>query len=386
MGASGLGSNHNGQEESARSRMMPKHLCPRCGARRIDQQIGLEETPEAYVAKLVDVFREVRRVLHPSGTVWLNLGDSYAGGGGFSPSAPSNQHSRAGHRGAEVLGVGLGIKPGNGIKAKDLVGIPWMVAFALRADGWWLRSAITWCKGNPMPESVTDRCTSATEMVFMFAKSERYFYDSIAIAEPAINAGKTVHTNGNEGMDKGYDGHRTRDGFKRGVVVGETRNRRNWWAINSEPYPQSHFATMPTKLVEPCILAGTSAKGCCAKCGSPYERVVERTNESNCDERKQNGADSGSLANGHNASHGRGVTHNLPSRETLTLDWQPTCSCNAAVVPCVTLDPFCGSGTVGVVALRHHRDFIGIDLNSDYLELSEKRLNQSQPILEGLFV
>lgn len=219
------------------------------------EQIGLEPTPGAYVAALVGVFREVRRVLRDDGTLWLNLGDSYCGARGGEQGAGGQMADRtvAAAR-CRVRNVDRLV---GGLKPKDLVGIPWRVAFALQADGWWLRSDIIWAKPNPMPESVTDRPTKAHEYLFLLAKSERYYYDADAIAEPATHAGKQVRTNGNAGMDDGYDGHRTRDGFRRGIVVGESRNRRSVWTVATEPTPDAHFATMPTKLVAPCILAGS---------------------------------------------------------------------------------------------------------------------------------
>lgn len=378
----------------------------------VDGQIGLEETPDAYVAKLVDVFREVRRVLRDDGTLWLNLGDSY-GRGTRVDNPNDSDRGRTGNTGQVTTANAGGyggkkyrtnvdavplIHPSNErhlvaayqqeqLKPKDLIGIPWMVAFALRADGWWLRSEIIWHKKAPMPESVTDRPTKAHEQVFLLSKSANYFYDAEAIAEPISESTLRIHSSAgvnarNEGVDWKQDhvgnGH---SGLVNGNLRDGKRNRRSVWTLGPEPYAEAHFATMPTKLVEPCILAGTSAHGCCAACGAPWERIVERTNESNWDERKQNGADSGSLRNGHNASHGRGVTHDLPSRATVTLAWQPTCTCNADVVPCTVLDPFNGSGTTGAVALKHGRRYVGIDLNPAYIELSHDRIRKSQPML-----
>lgn len=268
-----------------------------------DGQIGLEETPEAYVAKLVEVFREVKRVLHPTGTIWVNLGDSYAGGGGFSPSAPSNATSRAGQRGAETLGIGLGIKPQGSVKAKDLVGIPWMVAFALRADGWYLRSDIIWHKPNPMPESVTDRPTKSHEYIFLLSKCREYFYDADAVREAISQS--SIERWGDDPFTK-----RRPNGLPTQTVIGgETtcgtnplgRNRRSVWTVATQPYSEAHFATFPPALIEPCILAGSK----------PGDTV---------------------------------------------------------------LDPFSGAATSGLVALKHGRKYIGLELNPDYIALSHKRL------------
>ena len=212
-------------------------------------QLGLEKTPEEYVAKMVAVFREVRRVLAEDGTLWLNLGDSYAANRSYQVT--DSKHIPVGNTTASSVPDGL--------KSKDLVGIPWRVAFALQADGWYLRSDIIWAKPNPMPESVTDRPTKSHEYLFLLSKAERYYYDAAAIAEPAINAGLTIHINGNDGMDAGYDGNRTRDGFRRGVTIGDTRNARSVWTIATQPYPEAHFATFPEELARRCIVAGSKA-------------------------------------------------------------------------------------------------------------------------------
>ena len=229
-------------------------------------QLGLEATPGEYVAAMVEVFREVRRVLRADGTLWLNLGDSYAGSWGAQgrtgqmsdrsviSARQISEHPQFNSRTGTRIGDGA-------LKPKDLVGIPWRVAFALQADGWWLRSDIIWHKPNPMPESVTDRPTKSHEHMFLLAKSERYYYDAAAIAEQSEYAGALVRTKGNEGMDGGYDGHRTRDGLRRGVVVGETRNRRDVWSIPTTPFPGAHFATFPPELIKPCILAGSPEGG-----------------------------------------------------------------------------------------------------------------------------
>jgi DNA modification methylase len=231
-----------------------KAICGKCGAHRIDSQIGLESTPEAYVAKLVDVFREVWRVLRDDGSLWLNLGDSYNGSGGAG-----------GDYGVGGLKEGQPKYPGrnvNGLKPKDLIGIPWMVAFALRADGWYLRSDIIWHKPNPMPESVTDRPTKAHEYIFLLSKSASYYYDAEAIREPlspTASYGGTYRT-----VTKMDDSRNDKGTFN---AIGKTilpdpngRNRRSVWTVTTKPYSGAHFATFPPDLIEPCILAG-SRKG-----------------------------------------------------------------------------------------------------------------------------
>lgn len=258
-------------------------------------QIGLEETPEQYVDQMVQVFREVRRVLKDDGTLWLNIGDSYAG----NMSRASN-NGRAGF-GSEREGV-FSRMP-DGLKPKDLVGIPWRLAFALQADGWYLRQDIIWHKPNPMPESVTDRCTKSHEYVFLLSKSRQYFYDHEAIKEPAIYAGD----------DRGArtDSRRNTKMNSMSGLTGETKNKRDVWTVATKPYKGAHFAVMPEALVDPCILAGSAA----------------------------------------------GDT---------------------------VLDPFTGSGTVGMVALRHNRNFVGTELNPEYAELAVNRIYNDAPLLNEI--
>lgn len=217
-------------------------------------QIGLEPTVDAYVAELVAVFRDVRRVLRDDGVLWLNLGDSYAGGGrgghsdglnGSAPQGNGNEYPRS-------------MTP-SGLKPKDLIGIPWRVAFALQADGWWLRQDIIWSKPNPMPESVTDRCTKSHEYIFLLTKSARYFYDAAAIAEPATghNPGTMGVHNGNKFADiPGLGIRHGKDGSTLHTLAFE-RNKRSVWTVATQPYADAHFATFPGKLIEPCILAGS---------------------------------------------------------------------------------------------------------------------------------
>ena len=335
-------------------------------------QIGLEPTPEAYVARMVDVFREVRRVLRPDGTLFLNLGDSYAGGATAGSVAALNgkqgsnrgSHARIGH----PPEIPLGLKP------KDLVGIPWRVAFALQADGWWLRSDVIWAKPNPMPESVTDRPAKSHEYVFLLTRSAKYYFDMEAVKEKAeygysqeIGA-KIWNRSGVPGEPGHTPGARTIPGD------GGTRNLRDVWTIPSQPYPEAHFATYPEALVEKPILAGTSEKGCCAECGAPWERQVstERTFESGSGK-------SGILPIGKNGANlqGGGQTVDIrmgPITHTATTGWAATCQHAAAVVPCTVLDPFLGSGTTLAVARRLGRNGVGIELNPEYVKLAEKRI------------
>lgn len=225
-----------------------RDVCPKCGAVREDNQLGLESTPEEYVASMVRIFREVRRVLRKDGVVWLNLGDSYAAGKMGGDDSGDNGRF-----------AGPRIEPKqrkapDGLKPKDLVGIPWRVAFALQADGWWLRSDIVWAKPNPMPESVTDRPTKAHEYVFLLTKAAKYFYDHEAVREEpqgymrkggaADWTAESGHTNG-QGSTSFHQ------------MNPNGRNLRSVWTIATEPFPEAHFATFPEKLVETCIKAGS---------------------------------------------------------------------------------------------------------------------------------
>jgi len=235
----------------------------------VDGQLGLEDTPEAFVAKMVEVFREVRRVLRDDGTCWLNLGDSYShgtcAGGGAVDIRTDGQKTTDGDK---VRGRMKISTLGSGLPTKNLCGIPWRVALALQADGWYLRQDIIWHKPNPMPESVTDRCTKAHEYIFLLTKKAKYFYDHEAIKEPAIcgakgsefHAGKTaVHQSGRASKKRGEFNGKTGDAAFRSIK--DYRNKRSVWTVATAPYKEAHFATFPKKLIEPCILAGCPEGG-----------------------------------------------------------------------------------------------------------------------------
>lgn len=315
-------------------------------------QIGLEATPEEYIAHLVAVFREVRRVLRADGTLWLNLGDSYAGSGKGAANYPENAKLYKQGTNKGMVGASATTKvTAPSCKPKDLIGIPWMVAFALRADGWYLRQDIVWAKPNPMPESVRDRCTKSHEYIFLLSKSRRYYFDAAAIREPVAEStlarmkqdieaqegsyrvpGKTNgpmkavckknngvgfgHGTDKETRNRGRVTDTTRYGGKKYTEYPEEfyrtksgnayecdglRNKRDVWTVSTKPFKGAHFATFPADLIEPCILAGCPEGG-------------------------------------------------------------------------IALDPFFGSGTVGVVAAKNMRDFIGIDLKLDYCRMSAKRI------------
>lgn len=259
----------------------------------VNGQIGLEETLEEYIAKLREVFCEVRRVLRSDGTLWLNLADTYANSGRNSGTDKIDYKQSTN---SASWGISNKVP---GFKNKDMMLVPFKVAEALRADGWYLRQDIIWAKNNPMPESVKDRCTKSHEYIFLFSKSQKYYFDSFAIKEQA-KANLTNIPNGSNGVLQSVNSGKRNPNNE---MKYEYRNKRDVWFINTKPYRAAHFATFPEKLVEPCILAGSK-------------------------------------------------------------------------IDDVVLDPFCGSGTTGAVAVKFNRNFIGIDLNLNYCEIAEYRIKQ----------
>ena len=460
-------------------------IAAHCGATRADKQIGLEPTLDEYIERMVEVFREVRRVLRKDGTLWLNLGDAYAANRSYQVT--DNKHIAVGNESAMAVPMGL--------KAKDLIGLPWRVAFALQADGiadakalqviervridileeylecdepppdrvlavlerldaeyagakgesWWLRSDNIWHKLNPLPESVRDRPTRAREYVFLLTKSESptywthrdgmgtrqqpkpdyryihkdtgeelpelpigmlgpgwnrvklwqghdYFYDAEAIKEPPKTSDARAGASGmvrsvtdaanphyaqgrksdkQRGHSRPHAGFNGRwDGMSKTEQQAMGANKRTVWSIATQPYKGSHFATFPEALVRHCILAGTSERGVCGVTGDPWERVTERGELREHPAREGRAARNvGNLPMGGETYSENGGTLGLV-RDTQTTGWQPTCDHNSEPVPSVVLDPFCGSGTTGVVALRHGRSFVGIELNPEYVPTS----------------
>jgi DNA modification methylase len=330
----------------------------------VEGQIGLEPTPDEFVAALVGVFREVRRVLRKDGTCWLNLGDSYAGATVGDKRPGSGRADGIVDDRAQRNRNGLGRV--NGSKPKDLIGIPWRVAFALQADGWYLRQDIIWAKPNPMPESVRDRCTKAHEYIFLLAKSERYFYDAEAIAEEG--SGRTP---GNVTYKyDGIPGHETKQGIlAQSNVPQMVRNKRSVWTVATQPFKEAHFATFPPDLIEPCIKAGTSEKGCCSQCGAPWVRVTEPGEVT-------------SVGGGSNMISPTERIGYMQARERLTKGWQPSCTCDERLTgiekpsnePCTVLDPFGGAGTTGLVADRLGRNALLIELNPEYADMATRRI------------
>ena len=248
--------------KNAEAREFFKEICGKCGAKRIDSQIGLEQTPEEYVDQMVQVFREVSRVLRDDGTLWLNLGDSYASfrDGKATPDTTRGESVRTLVPKGKVSNRKASTFEGTPIKHKDLVGIPWRVAFALQTDGWYLRQDIIWHKPNPMPESVTDRCTKAHEYIFLLTKSAKYYFDHEAIKEEAKTP-PVVRDKHGEGYQADYaKGDRFSAGERTWGADGR-KNKRSVWTVTTRPFKGAHFATFPPQLIEPCILAGCPPDG-----------------------------------------------------------------------------------------------------------------------------
>jgi DNA modification methylase len=346
--------------------------CGKCGARRQDKQLGLEPTIEEYVESMVRVFREVWRVLRDDGTVWMNLGDSYA------QSSIRHRRDTANASWARESYGYIDNKASSvvsGLKAKDLCMIPARVALALQADGWYIRSEITWCKRAPMPESVTDRPTSATEKIYLLSKSAKYFYDSDAVRMPSLSVPITA-VNKQEWEPRVKDGL-ARESFRmdKREYNPAGRNLWNYWLLSPEPYKGPHFATFPSEIPRRAILAGTSERGCCAECGAPWKRVVER--EAHYGARQDRGQRAG-------------VMPQVDSSEwrppTVTdKGWQPTCPhTSAEVIPCTVLDPFSGVGTTVLQANRLGRKGIGIELNPVWAQESRDRVVRDAPLFNGM--
>jgi DNA modification methylase len=352
-----------------------------------DKEIGLEKTPDEYISQLVEVFASLWDALHPSGVLWLNLGDSYNGSG------------KTGGCGKQETNEGSMTKPdnrggyGGGLKEKDLIGIPWMTAFALRKAGWFLRQSCCWIKRSSMPESVEDRPSTSCETVFLLSKSSRYFFDMQAVRKSGVDWGSRDRSSAKTRRTPGQGAHRGLEG----VESGRNMRSGDFWFdsvgmllagdldctdddtilgidVNPEPYKESHFAVMPTRLVLPMILAGTSEKGVCPHCGSPWVRVTEKERVATRpgEDTKTTGD---SEAEG-NRDPGRHVT------VTRTVGWEPSCECADNVpVPAVVADPFTGSGTVLAVARRRNRHAVGCELNPDYMPLIKKRVGAVTPSL-----
>ena len=342
---------------------------------QVEGQIGLEGTPQEYIDKLVQVFREVRRVLKDSGTLWVVIGDSYAASGGSGSGEYQKRHKQFG----KTIAGGTAQTPRSappGLKPKDLVGIPWMLAFALRDDGWWLRSDVIWHKPSCMPESVTDRPTKAHEYIFLLSKSQKYFYDGEAIKEKGVQGPHTRNRGSNFKKNSGDDNFMRQHQGNPVITLDGKRNKRSVWTVATKPYKEIHFATFPPGLIKPCIKAGSSEHGVCANCGKPWEMVVEKgeilsRGGSTKGQRAKIGDESGLLRNDNKDEK--------VCRATVITGWQSTCKCKIDKrMPATVLDPFGGSGTTAIVAEKLNRNWVLIELNKEYCEMAKQRIIESK--------
>lgn len=329
--------------------------------------IGLEATLDEWLQAMRDVATGVWRVLRDDGVFFLNLGDSYTSGNGATW-----QSGVSANKGWRVQDDQARPQTPLGLKPKDLIGLPWRTAFALQADGWYLRDAIIWHKPAPMPGSQRDRCTNSYEFIFQLTKRPTYYWDMEAVKEKATSR---PHVPGNlAGRD---EGHLRKDlGTERVAAVWGDGGRipRNVWSMASEGYKGAHFATFPLELPTRCIKAATSERGCCPTCGSAWVRVVakSRTFESGSGK-------SGKMPAGKNGPHLQGGGETLDIRRgpvvhSRTTGWRPSCTCDQESVPCRVLDPFGGAGTTGIAAWRLRRHCTLIELSPDYAKQSEARL------------
>jgi DNA modification methylase len=365
---------------AARADRLARRRCV-CGARREDAQIGLEDTPAAYVRALVRVFARVWRVLRDDGTVWLNLGDTYCTHPHGPPGANAEDPKWVGARVRGRTEQGQANRSRlDGFKHKDRLMIPARVAIALQKAGWYLRDEVVWAKPNPMTMSVTDRTVASHEMIYLLAKRPKYFFDHVAVHEPAVTAGRVPKGKKATCPEAARACGRKSGNTQRTLsdqAVALTRNKRSVWPVATVSYSGAHFAVWPPGLVRPMVLASTSARGVCPGCGAPWARLVEKTRVPTRPGQAgkllahSDGDAATAEANGWNRDPGRHVT------EYRTVGWEPTCRCDRPdVVPATVLDPFCGSGTTLKVAVESGRYGIGIDLSERYLDLARARLKE----------
>ena len=334
---------------------------------QVPNQIGLEKTPEEYIGNLLGVFREVWRVLRDDGVLWVNIGDSYANDSkwGGSGSGPSTKNYTSGLGGC----IGQKARRTTGYKPKELMLIPHRFAMAMQDDGWYLRSEVIWSKRSPMPESVRDRPTRSHEQVFLFSKQPRYFYDWYAVLEKAKYGSSGQADVKKGGFNSKYANDAARKGDESFRAISEKRNIRSVWSLSNESFKGAHYAVMPSKLVIPCIKAGSSEKGCCPECRSPWKRIVEKLRAPT-----RPGRDTKVTTNNPLAVGNRDPERHVTSYKSV--GWEPTCDCGIdETMPCLVIDLFSGAGTVPMVAdnLGHHG--IGFDAGMQYCRMACERIN-----------
>jgi DNA modification methylase len=361
----------------------------------MDGQIGLEATGETYVERIVEVFRRIRRVLRKDGCLFLNLGDGYIGGGRGEDTGSTLEGGIEHQAETRKVAPNKGVF---GLKEKQLILMPHRLALALQADGWWVRQDNIWFKSNVTPSSCKDRTTRTHEYVFQMNRSSHYFYDAIAVEEPqsererayrlrqqtrGVETMYTLHRDDHHGQERPGKTGAVRSAAARQVLALKgTRNKRSVWKISTQPLKERFYAAFPEKLVEPCILAGTSEKGCCTLCGTPWKRQVRPTEEYGAILKANLGANNlktkeEEITTGHRgmAIHKNG---GLGSGYR-TVGWDRSCGCQlGGTAPCIVLDPFMGSGTTAVVAERLGRKWVGIELNPRYAQIAERRIQRAR--------
>jgi len=359
-------------------------------------EIGFDNSLQEYITNLTSLFSEIHRVLRKDGTFWLNLGDTYAGNklGNTQGTYSSNLKYANPEKDLESFRKENEYKKTvpMGLKSKDLIGVPWRVAFALQDAGWYLRSDIIWAKsisfnskytGSCLPESCKDRPTKSHEYLFLLTKSPKYFYDKEAVQEKAQDWGSR---NRDEFRGGTTDPKLKHHGLADCDFSASGRNLRSVWTVNPKPFKGAHFATFPEKLIEPCIKAGTSEYGCCVNCGKPYKRITVKGNADE-EHKKTCGADSngeylGLATKDYDSARAQNASE-VKARilagmvKTKTTGWKKDCKClTNDIKPCVVLDPFFGAGTTGVVSKKLGRSWVGIDLNPEYCEIARTRINE----------
>jgi DNA modification methylase len=346
---------------------------PACNA-----ALGLERTVEEYIGHLVLIFREVARVLRADGSLWVNIGDAYVtrprgNDKGWDKSRLRNPAQVQKAQAASLMNI----RDFGALKPKDLIGLPWLLAFALRSDGWYLRNSQIWDKLNPMPESVSDRCTRSHEDIFHLTKSARYYFDVEAIREEAKHGDNPRKATD---VDRGQPGVSPHRGLRSsaGRPASAGRRKRTVWSVATVPFAGAHNAAFPPKLIEPCILASTSHENC-AECGAPWRRILE-SNRKPTGDWNPNGKTAVTDVK-RVASSGAQFYEDV--QPPTTLGWEPTCEHESPGGASTVLDPFAGTGTLGLVALRHGRDFIGIEVSAEYVDLARRRIIDDAPLLNS---
>ena len=395
---------------------MQRNNCKKCGAVYLDLQIGLEKTPEEYTREIFDVCMETKRILKPSGTLWLNLGDSYCSTAGGSTAASIKNIKRIGKDASEARQVIRPVVPPS-LKPKDIIGIPWRIAFALQgfavvpfykftewADllkkaretkdwelvefveniirkmdimmqlaAYWHRCDIIWAKPNPMPESVSDRPTRAHEFIFLLTKSRNYYYDAEAIK---TETKEPIEDFRKERGNKKRTPTREVNGIRKSGIY-PTANKRSVWSVTTSVFKDDHYATFPKQLIVDCIKAGSSEHGCCATCGKPYIRILEKAGVFTDPRMKsKRGVELALDYRGESSAKGMLKTGELTIKKTV--GWKKVCKCETKDIrKAVVFDPFAGTGTTLVLAEKLGRDSLGIELNPKNINLAESRKHKA---------